>query len=49
MYRVLEFDKSQRLKPYVKFNRKSEENGEKDGKALYKLKKMLCMLKQQKI
>ena len=33
-------------KAIVEFNRKSEGNCEKDGKVLYKLKKMLCMLKQ---
>ena len=39
--RVLEFNQSQWLKPYVEFNTRkrieTRENGDKDGKALYKL------------
>ena len=41
MYRVLEFNQSQRLRRYVEFNTQkrieAERNGDKDGKALYKL------------
>ena len=40
-HRILKFNRLQWLKPYVKFNMKigteEEKNGEKDGKALYKL------------
>ena len=39
--RVLEFNQSQWVKPYVEFNTRKRietgENGDKDGKALYKL------------
>ena len=42
MHRVLEFNQLQQLKPYIEFNTKkrieAEKNGDKDGKALYKLK-----------
>ena len=41
MYHILELNQSQWLKQYVQFNTqkriKVEKNGEKDGKALYKL------------
>ena len=41
MHRVLEFNQSRQLKPYVKFNTQkgieAEQNGDKDGKVLYKL------------
>ena len=41
MHRVLEFNQSRQLKPYVKFNTQkgieTEQNGDKDGKVLYKL------------
>ena len=41
IHRALEFNQSQLLKQYVKFNTqkriKAEVNGDKDGKALYKL------------
>ena len=41
IHRVLEFNQSQWLKPYVKFNTKekieAEKNDDKDGKVLYKL------------
>ena len=41
MHRALEFNQSQWLKQYVEFNRpkkiEAEQNGDKDGKALYKL------------
>ena len=43
VYRVLEFNQSQWLKQYVEFDSKkkkrieAEKNGDKDGKALYKL------------
>ena len=42
-HRVLEFNQSQRLKPYIEFNThkiieaKKKQNDDKDGKALYKL------------
>ena len=51
-YRVLEFNQSQWLKPYVEFNTKkrieAEKSDDKDGKALYKLITMLYMEKQWK-
>ena len=41
MHRILEFNQSQWLKPFVKFNTQksieAEKNGDKDGKVLYKL------------
>ena len=41
IHRILEFNKSQCLKPYVKFNtqkkNRNRKNGDKDGKALHKL------------
>ena len=41
IHRVLEFNQSQWLKPYIKFNTQerieTEKNNEKDRKALYKL------------
>ena len=41
IYRVLKFNQSQWLKPYIEFNTQkrieAEKNGGKDGKALYKL------------
>ena len=41
IHRILEFNRSQWLKPYVEFNKlkriEAEKNGDKDGKALYKL------------
>ena len=41
IHRILEFNKSQCLKPYVKFNtqkkNRKRKNGDKDGKALHKL------------
>ena len=41
MYHILELNQSQWLKQYVQFNTQKrievEKNGEKDGKALYKL------------
>ena len=41
IYRVLEFNQSQWLQPYIEFNTheiiEAEKNGDKDGKALYKL------------
>ena len=41
IYRVLEFNQSQWLKPYVEFNTQkrieAEKSDDKDGKALYKL------------
>ena len=40
IHRVLEFNQSQWLKPYVKFNTQkieAEKNGDKDEKTLYKL------------
>ena len=41
IYRILEFNQSQWLKPYIEFNTQkriaAEKSGEKDGKALYKL------------
>ena len=41
MHRVLEFNQSQWLKPYIEFNTQQrievEKNNDKDGKALYKL------------
>ena len=39
MYCVLEFNQSQWLKPYVKFNTEKRIDVEKDGKALYKFMK----------
>ena len=52
IYRVLEFNQSQWLKPYVEFNTKkrieAEKSDDKDGKALYKLITMLYMEKQWK-
>ena len=41
MYRIIEFNHSQRLKPYFELNTQkvieAEKNDDKDGKALYKL------------
>ena len=41
MHRILEFNQSQWLKPFVEFNTQksieAEKNGVKDGKVLYKL------------
>ena len=41
IHRVLEFNQSQYLKPYIEFNTKkrieAEKNNDKDGKTLYKL------------
>ena len=41
MHRILEFNQSQWLKPFVEFNTpksiEAEKNGDKDGKVLYKL------------
>ena len=41
IYRVLEFNQSQWLKQYIEFNtqkrKEARTNGDKDGKALYKL------------
>ena len=41
IYRVLEFNQSQWLKQYIEFNtqkrKEAGKNGDKDGKALYKL------------
>ena len=41
IHRVLKFNQSQWLKPYIEFNTKkrieAEKNGDKDGKTLYKL------------
>ena len=41
IYPILEFNQSQWLKPYIKFNthkqNRSRKNDDKDGKALYKL------------
>ena len=41
MYRIIEFNHSQWLKPYFEFNTQkvieAEKNDDKDGKALYKL------------
>ena len=38
MYCVLEFNQSQRLKPYVKFNTEKRIDVEKDGKTMEKLR-----------
>ena len=42
IYRILEFNQSHWLKPYIKFNTKKrieeDKNKDKNGKALYKLK-----------
>ena len=45
LHRVLEFNQSQWLKPYIEFNTRNrieaDKNNDKDGKAWYKLMKML--------
>ena len=49
IHRVFEFNQSQWLKPYVKFNKQkrteAEKNGDRDGKALYKLMNNAVYLK----
>ena len=43
MYRILKFNQSQRLKPYIEFNKQkrkeAEKNNDKGGKGLQKLMK----------